>query len=490
MLSIIGNFVLSGLKLIGNFVLSALKKIGNLCWNVLANTFRVIGISAYAYNSVKYTLKICANYLFNANFDVAYELHRMAKIEAQKTFGSVCSRIGVLGWLAKGVIGSITLLMAGIGLSATNWHRMHIWWLNRTNEKINENASTDNPQNVWVDTSQHEGFFKAAHGDYITRYLSRINVIRGIAIALKDYVLPAVFIVGTSVPIFMVRNFIYKPLKAVLKLLLLPFTCCCCPKPTTEMRQLVKDLNTFHNRLDSDGSLPGVIDPKTREIEGKDQPGSQYVTEVSTCYAKLNGNTSWSESICHWISKEIRIATSFALPNVEERVIAAFVDAVEEYSTNEGASLKGFLEDRYVNIVETAKNDFNRSEDKETVDRVAWAIRYALIEKDGIKESAPDEWKYTAYIPQIHVKPSAPYIDPEDLAYNVDAEPFRLQFGDPSAPLPSEVEVQLEGEPQPVPSAPPAPSFFQRFSIFNQPKSNEGELNPIIPHHLLVKFKV
>ncbi|HEX2549546.1 MAG TPA: hypothetical protein VHM20_06945, partial [Gammaproteobacteria bacterium] len=497
----IGHAAVECFKKLGNFVFKCLKKTVVFCGKILANILGIIGVSSYAYYNVIYTLKKCANFLFAASFNVAYELSYMKKVKDQHNFASVCSQINILGWVMKGVIGTVTGVMALIGLSATNWHRMHIWWMNRTNAKLAEDINAKDDR--LVDTTAEESYFTYAHGDALSRFLSQYNLIRLTVIALKEIAAP-LFVGTVAICIAAVRNFVYKPLK----LLFTPLSWCC-PKPKTELNQLVTDLNTFHDRLNANGSLPGVIDPKIRAKESKDQPGSQYAKSVADCYQDLTTKkASFCERVTYWLSKEARIATSFALPNVQERVIAEFKDAAEEYAKREGASLHGFLTDCYQQVIANVESRMIKKSDKENVKHVAWAIRYALLQKEGIQEEEFnsniqkdfDEWSQFSKMPPAVPKPTAPLINPDDFyskqPHHLEVnELYRKQFGDASAPL---ADIKSEG----INRHPECsdeilitrnsshvkkeetrkPSFLQRISFFAKGK----EVKPLIPRHLIL----
>ncbi len=521
-------------------------------WQGTKLGLKCLGFSSYTYHDIKLTLKISANGLFNRNFDVAPHLYALKKIKEANTLDSKCSQISLVGKLTKGIVVVGTVIMAGIGFSATNWHRFGLWIANQRNEGRREKDETTDDTEYskkkyeYIDSSEHEAFLKEAHSKTLGYALSRYNLIRFAAHALKFTGIIGLAGVGIGIRIgYNVLKLLFTPVTKFLKW-------CCCPAPSIpkELGDVIQNLHRFQDRLTFDGHLPNYANAKKLKQElKKSQPGREYkedelVKEMREAYEnEVLAPTSNLQRIGYWFKKEFRLALNFGgLDTIEEKIIDKFTEEAEEYAREEqqNASVKGFLQNRYQALTKSVKDGCVREKDKVKVQRTAYVLRALILEKH-MKEDMP-EWRAfndKAAYPDAPLPSAPPYdLDEIDIAkvYSDEAKEgeYRQQFGDPSAPpaledavvmnvneVPegqSDVVMHQEGVPEPsapfdegmpVPSAPSEGELGEeRREEFMEPQKEEfvdvvsipaiaekssiqdEEMEPIIPHALSFSLRL
>ncbi|GEM_PF-4563917 len=239
---------------------------------------RALGISAYSANNLMWTLKLCSNYLLGSNHSLQAENEVLtAEYANEPKWKFIANRIGLFGWIMKGMALGVTLTLAALGLSAANYHQYKLWDKQCMNPSHHENKQ--------LNTEAHEKFLKDANGDRLSAFFVQYNLLRVIgkfALAVFDFaIVPAtVYIISPAVYL----------ISSVISMVWNLLTCCCRQKK--RQMPLEKHIDEFRKAvvLDPKGALPKQMETNQRYKE----PGS-YAEDMHTT---LNQNLASKESFC------------------------------------------------------------------------------------------------------------------------------------------------------------------------------------------------
>ncbi len=316
----------------------------------------IVGFSSYSGHAILRSLKIASNFLFDTTWDIKNEDSVMTATE------DCFKKIGILMWLARAVIKSISIIIGLICSPATNYHRFNRFRLNF----LNGNKTQDE----MLDTREHEDYLNQAHTDNLSLFISRFNFLQLLSIA-ANVLLYAAWIISA---------FIFFTLRCAYHVL----SYCFGGKtlqPDSEIGNLITHLEQFEYALEPDGTISKPIDPKGRRA----QP-SLYEDDIHQAYQNIRSTLSkmgQSEKTWRWFLYEVRKSLSLGvLATVEERVLTSFAQAAKKYlEESPRATLGDFFQRSYDKTVGEIKDSYIKKDEKEIVDRLAFAIKFTMFKE-------------------------------------------------------------------------------------------------------------